>query len=97
MLIIQNDAECIINFTAAKLQAEAKGYIVKIITIKSTTHYCGSTTQKQDFSPIIFIYKIAGAMSEEGNNIDEIYSVCNSIANSGEMILLKAGIEIIKH
>ena len=30
-------------------------------------------------------------MSEEGNNINEIYSVCNSIANNGEMTLLKAG------
>ena len=93
LLIIQNDAEYIINFTAAKLQAEAKGYIVKIITIKNTSHYCGSTTQEQDFSPIIFVYKIAGAMSEEGNNINEIYSVCNSITNNGEMTLLKAEYE----
>ncbi|KAF3422236.1 hypothetical protein E2986_13376 [Frieseomelitta varia] len=73
LLIIQNCAEYSINFTLAKLYAELKGYVVKLMTINNNMSYL----------------HLAGAMAEEGKNIDEIYSFCNSIANSGEMIFLK--------
>nr|XP_012137739.1 PREDICTED: bifunctional ATP-dependent dihydroxyacetone kinase/FAD-AMP lyase (cyclizing)-like isoform X2 [Megachile rotundata] len=90
LLIIQNYAEYIINFTSAKLRAEAKGYNVKIITINNTSHYSESITEEQNLLPLTFIYKIAGAMSEEGKDINEIYFLCNSIASSGEIVSLKA-------
>lgn len=36
-------------------------------------------------------------MSEEGKNIDEIYSLCNSVANNGEILCLKTGYKILKN
>ncbi|KAK9310259.1 hypothetical protein QLX08_000285 [Tetragonisca angustula] len=91
LLIIQNCAEYSINFTLAKLYAELKGYVVKLMTINNNMSYLhlGNSIKQHNFLPTFFIYKIAGAMAEEGKNIDEIYSFCNSIANSGEMIFLK--------
>ncbi|XP_026297461.1 uncharacterized protein LOC100578937 isoform X3 [Apis mellifera] len=90
LLIIQNDVEYSINFTLAKLHAEVKGYIIKLIIVNNNiSHYFNNTIKENDILPILFIYKIAGAMSEEGKNIDEIYSLCNSVANNGEILCLK--------
>lgn len=55
-----------------------------------------NATEEQGFLPMLYIHKIAGAMSEEGKGIDEIYSFCNGIINSGEIALLKAGINVLK-
>lgn len=95
LLIIQNDVEYSINFTLAKLHAEVKGYIIKLIIVNNNiSHYFNNTIKENDILPILFIYKIAGAMSEEGKNIDEIYSLCNSVANNGEILCLKTGYKI---
>ncbi|CAK9797057.1 Triokinase/FMN cyclase [Anthophora quadrimaculata] len=94
LLIVQNYAEYPINFTLAKVYAEEKGYALKVIIINNNNvpHFENSTKQ-QDFLPTFFIYKIAGAMAEEGKNIDEIYFLCNSIANNGKIALLKTEFE----
>ncbi|XP_071878548.1 folliculin [Bombus fervidus] len=90
LLIVQNYAEYSINFNLAKLYAELKGYVVRLITINnSDMFYFGNSVKEHNLLPTLFICKIAGAMSEEGKCLDEIYSFCNSIANSGEIILLK--------
>ena len=66
------------------------------MTINNNMSYLrlDNSIKEQNFLPTFFIYKIAGAMAEEGKNIDEIYSFCNSIANSGEMVFLKKGYTI---
>ncbi|CAK9833369.1 Triokinase/FMN cyclase [Anthophora retusa] len=94
LLIVQNYAEYPINFTLAKVYAEEKGYTLKVIIINNNNvpHFENST-KKQDFLPIFFIYKIAGAMAEEGKSMDEIYFLCNSIANNGKIALLKTEFE----
>lgn len=63
MLIIDNYVEYSINFNLAKLYAEEKGYIVKIIEIPMC--YLLSITKEQGFLVPLFMYKIAGAMSED--------------------------------
>ncbi|CAK9803690.1 Triokinase/FMN cyclase [Anthophora plagiata] len=94
LLIVQNYAEYPINFTLAKVYAEEKGYTLKIIIINNNNvpHF-ENNTKEQDFLPTFFIYKIAGAMAEEGKSIDEIYFLCNSIANNGKIALLKTEFE----
>lgn len=95
MLIVQNYAEYSINFNLAKLYAELKGYVVRLITINSSDMlYFGNSVKEHNLLPTLFICKIAGAMSEEGKCLDEIYSFCNSITNSGEIVLLKTGYTI---
>ncbi|CAL7935787.1 unnamed protein product [Xylocopa violacea] len=99
LLIVQNYAEYLIIFTLAKLQAEAMGYNVRLITVNENNicNYFGDTIKEQDYLSILFIYKIAGAMSEEGKSIDEIESLCNSVANSGGLISLKTDCKNINY
>ncbi|XP_053995100.1 uncharacterized protein LOC128885211 [Hylaeus volcanicus] len=94
LLIIDNYADYSINFHLAKFHAEEKGYIIKVIQIP--THSL-SITEEQGFLASFFMYKIAGAMSEEGKNIDEIYNLCKHIVQNREIVLLKTEYENIIH
>lgn len=89
LLIIPNYAAYPINFTWAKLRAIEKGYNVKMVLV---TMNFKLATEEQSFLATQFLYKIAGAMSEEGKHIDEIYSLCNHLVNSKKLQLLKTGI-----
>ncbi|XP_031826521.1 folliculin [Nomia melanderi] len=86
LLIVPDYDAYPINFTWAKLCAVEKGYNVKIILV--TTKW-ESVTEEQSFLCTHFLYKIAGAMSEEGKHIDQIYFFCNHLINSGQLHLLK--------
>ncbi|KZC11616.1 Dihydroxyacetone kinase 2 [Dufourea novaeangliae] len=87
LLIVPDYAACLINFTWAKLRAMERGYNVKIFRVTANLQ---PATQEQSFLSAQFLYKIAGAMSEEGKDIDEIYSVCNHITSNGILHHLKS-------
>ncbi|XP_076657977.1 triokinase/FMN cyclase-like isoform X2 [Halictus rubicundus] len=86
LLIIPNYAAYPINFTWAKLRAIEKGYNVKMVLVTMNFELA---TEEQCFLATQFLYKIAGAMSEEGKHIDEIYSFCNHLVNSKKLQILK--------
>ncbi|KAI4498142.1 hypothetical protein M0802_006628 [Mischocyttarus mexicanus] len=43
---------------------------------------------------ILFINKIAGAMAEDGKNLESIYNVCNRIINNGEIATISVGMKL---
>ncbi|XP_078049198.1 putative dihydroxyacetone kinase isoform X2 [Augochlora pura] len=86
LLIVPDYAAYPINFTWAKLRAIEKGYNIKIIIVTVNSN---SVTEEQSFLCTQFLYKIAGAMSEEGKHINEIYSFCTHLINNKKIQLLR--------
>ncbi|KAK2586481.1 hypothetical protein KPH14_010750 [Odynerus spinipes] len=96
LIIIQNYSGYRINFGLAKLRAESMGIYVKMIVVGEDvcSEYCNKIGDKRGFAGILFIHKIAGAMAEDGKNLESIYNVCNKIANSGEIATVSIGMKI---
>ncbi|XP_076379857.1 triokinase/FMN cyclase isoform X2 [Megalopta genalis] len=86
LLIVPDYAAYPINFTWAKLRAIEKGYNIKIIIV---TINSSPVTEEQSFLCTQFLYKIAGAMSEEGKHMNEIYSFCTHLINNKKFQLLR--------
>ncbi|KAL2736072.1 triokinase/FMN cyclase-like [Vespula maculifrons] len=95
LLIVPNYPGHRINFGLAKLRAEKMGIYVKMIIVGDDVCLENETSiEKRGLVGILFINKIAGAMAENGENLETIYNVCNRIINSGEIATISIGMKI---
>ncbi|XP_058805744.1 PTS-dependent dihydroxyacetone kinase 1, dihydroxyacetone-binding subunit DhaK-like [Phymastichus coffea] len=85
LLLVHDCAEYFLNFLLAKTKAESKGIPIKMVLVRDQLSEKLNQKPLSPRSPsgLLFIYKIAGAMSEAGKSLDEIYETCDEIIKSG--------------
>ncbi|XP_008213632.1 triokinase/FMN cyclase [Nasonia vitripennis] len=86
LLLIHDCAEYFLNFLQAKKKAEEIGIPVQIILVRDEIN--SKLSPKVISSPrspsgLLLLYKVAGAMSEEGKSLDEIYKTCYEVVKKG--------------
>lgn len=96
LLLVHDCAEYFLNFLLAKSKAESKGIPVRMVLVRDEV---SNKLNQKPLSPrspsgILFIYKIAGAMAEEGRSLDEIHETCNAIVQNG--VIFSAGVYIVE-
>ncbi|XP_015191490.1 PREDICTED: triokinase/FMN cyclase-like isoform X2 [Polistes dominula] len=94
LLIVLNYPGHRINFGLAKLRAEGMGVNVKMLVVGDDVCIEAKAIEKRGLAGILFIIKIAGAMAENGENLETIYNVCNRIVNSGEIATMSIGMKL---
>lgn len=96
LLIVQSYPGYRINFGLAKLRAENMGIYIKMIIVRDDICLEAEETsiEKRGLIGILFINKIAGAMAENGENLETIYNVCNRIINNEEIATISIGMKI---
>lgn len=80
-------AEYFLNFLLAKTKAENKGIPVKMVLVRDELSEKLNQKPLSPRSPsgLLFMYKIAGAMSEAGKSLEEIFETCDQIIKSGDV------------
>ncbi|XP_046825465.1 triokinase/FMN cyclase-like [Vespa crabro] len=96
LLIVQSYPGYRINFGLAKLRAESMGIYVKMIIVGDDVclEADEKSIEKRGLAGILFINKIAGAMAENGENLETICNVCNRIINNEEIATISIGMKI---
>ncbi|XP_014611589.1 PREDICTED: triokinase/FMN cyclase-like isoform X1 [Polistes canadensis] len=96
LLIVPNYSGHRINFGIAKLRAESMGIYVKMVIVGDDVCIENDYTgiEKRGLAGILFINKIAGAMAENGENLESINNVCNRIINNGEIATISIGMKL---
>ncbi|XP_014219501.1 triokinase/FMN cyclase-like [Copidosoma floridanum] len=82
LLLVHDCPEFYLNFYEAKTNAESNGISVKMVLVRDEVSE--KLNQKPVSSPrspsgLLLLYKIVGAMAEEGSNLDEIFNACHEI------------------
>ncbi|OXU31631.1 hypothetical protein TSAR_016121 [Trichomalopsis sarcophagae] len=86
LFLIHDCAEYFLNFLQAKKKAEEIGIPVQIILVRDEIN--SKLSPKVISSPrspsgLLLLYKVAGAMSEKGKSLDEIYKTCYEVVKKG--------------
>lgn len=82
MLLLHDCAEYFLNFLQAKKKAQENGIAIQMIFVRDEVN--SKLSPKVISSPrspsgLLLLYKIAGAMSEEGKSLNEIYKTCDEV------------------
>lgn len=97
MLLVHDCAEYFLNFLQAKKKAEENGIPIQMILVRDEMN--NKLSPKVISSPrspsgLLLLYKIAGAMSEEGKSLDEIYKTCDEVVKKGS--IFSTGVYIVE-
>ncbi|XP_043493371.1 triokinase/FMN cyclase-like isoform X1 [Polistes fuscatus] len=94
LLIVPNYSGHRINFGIAKLRAESMGIYVKMVIVGDDVCVQDIAMNKRGLAGTLFINKIAGAMAENGENLESINNVCNRIINNEEIATISIGMKL---
>lgn len=85
LVLVQDCTEYFLNFMEAKKKAEEAKIPLKLLFVRDEVNFKLSQKPSSPRSPsgLLLLYKIAGAMSEEGKTLNEIYHKCDEIMKDG--------------
>lgn len=88
LLIVRNTSGNRLSFGLAKERAINDGIKVQLLTVDDDCHKSDTDTDRRGLTGLAIICKIAGAMSEENKNLDEIFALCQQVLQQMSSITL---------